>query len=81
VIQRASSEAGTPPPRDVVRLRQALEGLHAERSPRAPGLIWRKLDNVESHPPRGNGVDPDAAGASAAAKCFTRVSMAPLVAA
>jgi hypothetical protein len=44
------------------RLRQALEGLHAERS-LAPGLGLGEIRHVGLHHARGNGVDPDAAGA------------------
>ena len=63
---------------DVVRLGDALQRLDAEREV-APGIGLGEARHVGLDDAGRHGVDADAAPAERRAKCFTKVSMAPLV--
>ena len=65
---------------DIIRLRKALKRLHAERK-LAARVSLGKIRHISLDNTGRDSVDADTAGAESEAKCFTRVSMAPLVAA
>ena len=65
---------------DVVRLGHTLQRLHPERE-FAPGFGPGEARHIGLHDPRRDGVHSNTPGPRIRAKCLTRLSIAPLVAA